>query len=208
MVPAVTAPRPSAPEARTRAPARAATDPLAVPAKRPHARVPLAAEEAPADDELAAAKDAADRCACVIAGLFTVTAEQLRSPTRGSPRAAFARMVWMAGLADGLGFRSLVVGEACGRTRDTVEHARVVIDDLRHAEELSAEDLIYSRDHNAGVFSEADVLAFFGDRDGLAQMLAHAAPLIRRAFAAFELVAISGPAFSRALAERDRKSVV
>lgn len=210
MVRAVTAPLQTAQDART-APARPrGAAPLAA---RPP---PLAASPSPAqasqDEVIAIAKRAAERCAGVVAVFAMVAPDRLWLATRGSPKEAFARQLWMAGLVRGLGFSSAVVGQAIGRHKDTVDHACAIIGSLHG--DIEAGELI-------AVLGEPGVREFLGGADlivttdaqgrleivrggeAVEECLEHAERLIDDLFAAFELVAVRGEAFCREIARRN-----
>ena len=66
-----------------------------------------------------------------VAAVFEVDVHDLRTPTRGSPRAAFARQVAMY-LAHVVCGRSLTeVGQLFARDRTTVAHACTLVEDRR-----------------------------------------------------------------------------
>lgn len=183
---------------------------------QPTGAVPLAPKASPEDqpfgDEeiLAIAKDAASRCACVIAGFAKVLPDRLAIDTRGNPREAFARQLWMAGMVRALGFSSAQVGAAVGRHKDTVEHALTIIDAL------------YGGDPKEmlAALGEPGVREFLGGRDlvittdaqgrmevvsggeAVEELTRHAERLLDDMFAAFELVAVRGSAFCREIARR------
>ncbi len=213
MVRAVTATPPqTAQEARTAAIRPAAT---LAPATGP---IPLADRRAPATtavsevDVVAIAKRAADRCAGVVAVFAMVGPDRLWLDTRGNPKEAFARQLWMAGLVRGLGFTPAVVGAAVGRHKDTVAHACAIIGALHG--DVDAAELI-------GVLGEPGVREFLGGADlivttdaqgrleivsggeAVEECLQHAERLIDDLFAAFELVAVRGEAFCREIARRN-----
>lgn len=192
---------------------------------RPPGAVPLAGLAAPLPDRagpatsplgeeaiVAIAKRAAERCAGVVAVFAMVAPDKLKLETRGNPKEAFARQLWMAGLVRGLGFSAAIVGQAIGRHKDTVEHACAVIGALHGDAEVS--DLI-------AVLGEPGVREFLGGADlivttdsqgrlevvsggeAVEECLAHAERLIDDLFAAFELVAVRGEAFCREIARRN-----
>lgn len=67
----------------------------------------------------------------VVAAVFEVGAEELRAPTRGSARAAFARQVAMYLAHVGCGVSLTEVGRLFERDRTTVAHACGLIEDKR-----------------------------------------------------------------------------
>lgn len=212
MVRPVTITPQSAQAARTEARRLAAALPLAA---QP---IPLAAKPAASASQIepaeivAIAKRAADRCAGVVAVFAMVAPDRLWLSTRGTPREAFARQLWMAGLVRGLGFAPAIVGAAIGRHKDTVDHACAIIGSLHG--ETDAADLI-------AILGEPGVREFLGGADlivttdaqgrleivsggeAVEELLQHAERLIDDLFAAFELVAVRGEAFCRELARRN-----
>jgi chromosomal replication initiation ATPase DnaA len=66
-----------------------------------------------------------------VAAVFEVGIEELRAPTRGSARAAFARQVAMYLAHVGCGVSLTEVGRLFERDRTTVAHACSLIEDKR-----------------------------------------------------------------------------
>lgn len=95
------------------------------------AAIPLARQAEPSAEE--ACKDAADRCACVVAGFFRVAPDQLYSATRGAARVAVARQIWIAGLVAALGFETRIVARVVGRDEDTIKHACKIVEAVHGA---------------------------------------------------------------------------
>lgn len=166
---------------KAQAPARRSAIPLAD---------PISVEEARSEEH--AAREAAARCACVIAGFFTVMPEALLKPTRGTADEAFARQFLIAGLVLGLGFSREAAAHAVGRSVDTIDHACMIISALRF--NMDAEEL-------AELLGDQDLQEFFGDLDGAREFIQHAQPLVDDLFAAFALVTVRGGAYCR---ERSR----
>jgi chromosomal replication initiation ATPase DnaA len=71
-----------------------------------------------------------------VGAVFEVEIGDLRSPTRGSPRAAFARQVAMYLAHVVCGFSLTEVGALFARDRTTVSHACSVVEDRRDDPEL------------------------------------------------------------------------
>lgn len=71
-----------------------------------------------------------------VATVFEVDIEDLRAPTRGSPRAAFARQVAMYLAHVTCGATMTEVGILFDRDRTTVAHACAVVEDRRDDAEL------------------------------------------------------------------------
>jgi chromosomal replication initiation ATPase DnaA len=97
-----------------------------------------------------------------VAAVFAVRIGDLRSPTRSSPRAAFARQVamYLAHVVCGLSLTA--VGAAFARDRTTVAHACRLIEDAR--DDPSLDRLI---EHLEGAV--ASLLDALGSRHGLRQ---------------------------------------
>ena len=188
---------------------------------KPVARA-VALEGEAIDAEVAACLDAANRCACVVAGFFVISPDALKSKTRGSPRDAFPRQVWMAGLVSQLGFAPDVVGAAIGRDKSTVEHACRIVEGLRGG--MSAHDLIalLGEDGCRDYLGGDDMVIEWRDAKGRAVDIEHgddtrdlvvhvvsggkavadfvkgAEGLIDDAFASFQFVAVRGAAYCEA----------
>ena len=71
-----------------------------------------------------------------VAAVFEVDVRELRAPTRGAPRAAFARQVamYLAHIVCGLSLTE--VGQLFARDRTTVAHACKLVEDRRDDPEL------------------------------------------------------------------------
>lgn len=202
---------------------------------KPVAR-PLVAKELPADPELAACNDAADRCALVVAAFFKP--KHLASETRGAAADAWPRQVWFAGLVH-LGFEPKIVGQVVGRDKQTIVHACRIVEGIR--EKMEAPELVRllgedgCRDYLGGddlvveyrtIRGELICMADFepDDRPDLKDLIVHVAEggeaieefitggadLIEEVFAAFRCVAVRGKAYcderDRMKAERDERA--
>lgn len=157
--------------------------------------IPLAPKRQPAPelrDDVAVAKDAAERCACVVAGFFRVDPTAMFRETRGSAGEAFARQVWMAGLVVELGFSSGLLGKAIGRDPATIDHACRIVEALRGG--MSVDDL-------CDILGASGVQQFLSGEDGVEAFIESAENTIEELFAAFVLVAVRGAAYCR---EQDR----
>lgn len=179
-------------QARTEArPATAASAPgqALAPAQRQPAAAPAHLEE------LALAREAAKRCACVIAGFFTIDPADLFKATRGSAEQAFPRQLLMAGLVVELGFSPKIAGLAVERDPATVEHACRIVEAIRGG---------LDPDHLDDILG-ADAVDELGGPDGVGEFLEHAEDLIDELFRAFALVAVRGGAYSREIARRKRE---
>lgn len=155
------------------------------------ASVPLAKNRAPQPaprDDVAVARDAAERCACVTAGFFRVNPEALFRETRGSAGEAFARQVWMGGLVMELGFSSGLLGKAIGRDPATIDHACRIIEALRGG--MNAEDL-------SDILGASGVQEFLGGEDRVEAFITTAERVLDDLYAAFVLVAVRGSAYCR-----------
>lgn len=153
--------------------------------------IPLArtrAQEPEPRDDVATAKDAAERCACVVAGFFRIDPANLFRATRGSAGEAFARQVWMAGLVVELGFSSGLLGKAIGRDPATIDHACRIIEALRGG--MSADDL-------CDILGASGVQEFLGGEDRVEQFIESAETTLDELYAAFVVVAVRGSAYTR-----------
>ena len=187
---------------------------------------PVVAQGEAQDAELAACRDAADRMACVAAGFFKIMPDALKSETRGSPKDAFPRQLWMGALVVELGFEPKLAGAAIGRDKATVEHACRIVEGLRG--KMRAHDVIAllgeagCRDYLGGdelaiEWRDADGCAYdveegddtsdlfvhvLSGGEAVEKFVAGAESLVDELFAAFRCVAVRGAAYC---ADRDKR---
>lgn len=192
----------------------------AAPKPKPRTLPPKQAQDRPENEAVTACREAAQRCACVIAGFFQIAPDQLFKSTRGAAREAFPRQLMMAGLVSELGFAAAIVGEAVGRDTATVEHACRIVEALRGGleacdlvqilgedgcrEYLGGGDQLVVEYRNArgdvvapeiGESTKHLVAHVIDGGDVVEEFIESAEGLVDDLFAAFQLVAVRGAAY-------------